>query len=55
MQTITASQVKQTQVKQNSSVLQNALLSDMLITKRDKPFIVVVNYQKYTKLIKNTN
>jgi PHD/YefM family antitoxin component YafN of YafNO toxin-antitoxin module len=40
MQTISASQIKQ-----NSSILQNALRSDMLITKRDKPFVVVMDYQ----------
>jgi len=46
MQTVTASEIKQ-----NSSILQNALRDDMLITKRDKPFVVVVDYERYMKLI----
>lgn len=46
MQTITASEIKQ-----NSTILQNALKSDMLITKRDKPFVVVVDYERYQELI----
>ena len=53
MQTITASEIKQ-----NSTILQNALKSDMLVTKRDKPFVVVVDYERYRELIaksKNRN
>ena len=46
MQTVTASEIKQ-----NSTILQNALKSDMLITKRDKPFVVVVDYDRYWELI----
>lgn len=46
MQTISASEIKQ-----NSSLLQNALREDLLITKRDKPFVVVIDYEKYQKLI----
>jgi len=46
MQTVTASEIKQ-----NSSILQNALRDDMLVTKRDKPFVVVVDYERYMKLI----
>lgn len=46
MQTITASDIKQ-----NSTILQNALKSDMLVTKRDKPFVVVVDYERYRELI----
>ena len=46
MQTITASEIKQ-----NSTILQNALKSDMLVTKRDKPFVVVVDYERYRELI----
>jgi PHD/YefM family antitoxin component YafN of YafNO toxin-antitoxin module len=45
MQTITASELKQ-----NSMRLQDALRSDLLVTKREKPFVVVMDYQKY-KLI----
>ncbi len=46
MQTVTASEIKQ-----NSTILQNALKSDMLITKQDKPFVVVVDYDRYQELI----
>ena len=46
MQTVTASEIKQ-----NSTILQNALKDDMLITKRDKPFVVVVDYERYQELI----
>ena len=46
MQTISASKIKQ-----NSTLLQNALREDLLITKRDKPFVVVMDYKKYQELI----
>jgi len=45
MQTISA-----TELKQNSVKLQDALRGDLLVTKRDKPFVVVMDYEKY-KLI----
>ncbi|CAB5497409.1 hypothetical protein AZO1586I_1410 [Bathymodiolus thermophilus thioautotrophic gill symbiont] len=37
-------------LKQNISILQNALRSDLLITKQNKPFVVVMDYQKYQAL-----
>ena len=46
MQTVTASQIKQ-----NSTLLQNALRDDLLITKRDKPYVVVLDYQRYQELL----
>ncbi len=46
MQTVTASEIKQ-----NSTILQNALKADMLVTKRDKPFVVVLDYERYKELI----
>lgn len=46
MQTVTASEIKQ-----NSTLLQNALKDDMLVTKRDKPFVVVLDYERYKELI----
>jgi len=49
MQTVMASEIKQ-----NSTILQNALRGDMLITKRDKPFVVVVDFKRYQELIKNS-
>ena len=45
MQTISASELKQ-----NSVRLQDALRDDLLVTKRDKPFVVVMDYEKYVKL-----
>jgi prevent-host-death family protein len=45
MTTITASDLKQ-----NSMRLQDALRDDMLVTKRDKPFVVVMDYEKYRRL-----
>jgi PHD/YefM family antitoxin component YafN of YafNO toxin-antitoxin module len=39
-----------THLKQNISILQNALRSDLLITKQNKPFVVVMDYQKYQAL-----
>jgi prevent-host-death family protein len=50
METISASQIKQ-----NSTLLQNALRDDLLITKRDKPFVVVMDYEKYLKLTNHKN
>ena len=45
MTTITASDLKQ-----NTMRLQDALRDDLLVTKRDKPFVVVMDYEKYVKL-----
>ena len=45
MTTISASELKQ-----NSMRLQEALRDDLLVTKRDKPFVVVMDYEKYVKL-----
>ena len=42
MQTVTA-----TNLKQNSMILQEALREDLLVTKRDKPFVVVMDFKKY--------
>jgi len=47
MQTITASQIKQ-----NSTILQNALREDLLVTKRNAPFVVVMDYQRYEALMR---
>jgi len=42
--------ISATEIKQNSTRLQEALRDDILITKRDKPFVVVIDYEKYTQL-----
>ncbi len=50
MQMITASDLKQ-----NSVRLQDALRGDLLVTKRDKPFVVVMDYEKYKLIEKYIN
>jgi prevent-host-death family protein len=42
--------ISASELKQNSTKLQEALRDDLLITKRDKPFVVVMDYEKYIKL-----
>jgi prevent-host-death family protein len=42
--------ISATEIKQNSMRLQEALRDDILITKRDKPFVVVIDYEKYIKI-----
>jgi prevent-host-death family protein len=39
-----------TDLKQNTMRLQEALRDDLLITKRNKPFVVVMDYEKYRRL-----
>jgi prevent-host-death family protein len=46
--------ISATEIKQNSVRLQEALRDDILITKRDKPFVVVIDYEKYKKFIENS-
>ena len=42
--------ISASQLKQNSMRLQEALREDLLVTKREKPFVVVMDYEKYKKL-----
>ena len=42
--------ISASEIKQNSTRLQEALRDDILITKRDKPFVVVMDYEKYVKI-----
>ena len=39
-----------TQIKQNSGILQKALLEDIVVTKREQPFVVIVEYDKYLEM-----
>jgi len=48
MHSITASELKK-----NSTRLQDALRGDLLITKRQKPFVVVIDYEKYINIKHN--
>ena len=50
MQTISA-----TDLKQNSMRLQDALRDDLLVTKRNKPFVVVMDYEKYKQIERYIN
>ena len=50
MQTVTA-----TNLKQNSMILQDALREDLLVTKRDKPFVVIMDFKKYQSIQKYIN
>ena len=40
------------QIRQNSSILQKALKEDIVVTKRDEPFVVIVDYDKYLEISK---
>ena len=42
--------ISASEIKQNSIRLQEALREDLLITKREKPFVVVMDYEKYKKI-----
>ena len=42
--------ISASEIKQNSVRLQEALREDLLITKREKPFVVVMDYEKYKKI-----
>jgi len=38
------------QIRQNSSLLQKALKEDIVVTKRNKPFVVIVDYDRYLEI-----
>ena len=46
-----------TQLKQESYLMDNVKKEDIIITKRDRPFAVLMDIEKYNELInlKNTN
>lgn len=44
-------QITATQLKQNVNLLANIKDEDIVVTKRDKPFAVIVDYAKYQELI----
>jgi len=48
MMTITA-----TQLKQQTYLIDNAIKEDIKVTKRDRPFVVIVNAQRYEELLRN--
>jgi len=48
MMTITA-----TQLKQQTYLLDTAIKEDIQVTKRDRPFVVIVDAQRYEELLKN--
>jgi len=48
MMTITA-----TQLKQQTYLLDNAVVEDIRVTKRDRPFVVIVDAKRYEELLRN--
>ena len=50
MKTITTANLKQ-----NTIILQDAIKDDLLITKEDKPFVVVMDFKKYKLIEKYIN
>jgi len=48
MMTITA-----TQLKQQTYLIDNAIKEDIKVTKRDRPFVVIVDAQRYEALLRN--
>ena len=48
MMTITA-----TQLKQQTYLIDNAIKEDIKVTKRDRPFVVIVDAQRYEELLQN--
>ncbi len=42
-----------TQLKQETFLLDNVKKEDIIITKRDRPFAVLIDIQRYKELIKN--
>ncbi len=42
-----------TQLKQQTYLLDRAVKEDIQVTKRDRPFVVIVDAQRYKELLKN--
>ena len=42
--------ISATYIRQNSAILQQALKEDIVVTKRDKPFVVIIEYDKYHRM-----
>ena len=42
-----------TQLKQQTYLLDRAVKEDILVTKRDRPFVVIVDAKRYEELIRN--
>jgi hypothetical protein len=40
-------------IKFNTKLLQNALTEDIVVTKQDKPYVVVIDYDRYIELTQN--
>ncbi|GEM_PF-3318404 len=41
-----------TQIKQNSALLQEALKEEVIVTRHDKPFVVILGYEKFKEMEK---
>jgi PHD/YefM family antitoxin component YafN of YafNO toxin-antitoxin module len=42
-----------TQLKQQTYLIDNAIKEDIKVTKRDRPFVVIVDAQRYEELLEN--
>ena len=42
-----------TQLKQQTYLIDNAIKEDIKVTKRDRPFVVIVDAKRYEELLKN--
>jgi len=45
--------ITSTQLKQNTYLLDNVKKEDIIITKRDRPFAVILDIERYDKLVNN--
>ena len=48
-------QLSSSKLKQQINLLSHAKDEDIIITKRDKPFAVIIDYDKYQQLMKQIN
>jgi len=42
-----------TQLKQQTYLIDNTIKKDIKVTKRDRPFVVILDAQRYEELLKN--
>ena len=42
--------ISASQIRQNSGILNEALREDIIVTKREKPYVVIVAYEAYRKM-----
>ena len=42
--------ISASQIRQNSAILNEALRDEIIVTKREKPFVVIVSYDRYLQM-----